>query len=453
MTAFAPSASAEVTEVTEVTDFRTNGGAEFAELLDNVQAFLERFIAYPSPEASIAHTLWIAHAHAVDAFENTPRLAFLSPEPGSGKSRGMELTEALTPRPVLSVNATVAYIFRKISDDAGLPTLLMDEIDAVFSGQKSDGNEDLRGLLNSGYRKGATAGRAAIRGKEIVTEEWPSYCAVALAGLNQLPDTLMTRSIVIGMKRRRHDQHVHPYRRRVNQAEAHNLADRLAVFAARSHNRLADAWPELPEGIEDRDADVWEPIIAIADAAGGHWPTTAREAAVLMVAESQKKPATLGIKLLADIRTILVDRMSTNDLLAELHAMDTAPWGNVKGEPIDARFLARVLSKYEIPTNNTVKIDGRAVKGYQRSHFADAWDRYLAPTAETESGNPGHLSNSDVDPVIFHNQAETAVTAAAPVLSKVGNDGNHGNRCTVCQGQLHPSQAQYGTHPSCEPTP
>jgi hypothetical protein len=304
----------------------------------------------------------------------------------------MELTEALVPRPVLSVNASTAYVFRKISDEAGLPTLLMDEIDAVFSNSgKADGNEDLRGLLNSGYRKGATAGRAAVRGREIVTEEWPSYCAVALAGLNQLPDTLMTRSVVINMKRRAHGQKIESYRRRVNAPAAAALTTRLEAFAAAVRTQVSGAWPELPEGVEDRDADIWEPLLAIADAAGGHWPATARETAIIMVAKTKEKPATLGIRLLADIRDIMSrqDRYSTNDLLTALHHIDTAPWGNVKGEPIDSRFLARVLTKYDIPTNNTLKIDGLPVKGYHRHHFADAWDRYLPPvTAVTEvTGN------------------------------------------------------------------
>jgi len=410
----------DVTAVTEVTDIQQKAGAT----LDAVQTFLERFISYPSPETATAHTLWIAHAHLVDAFENSPRLAFLSPEPGSGKSRCMELTEALVPRPVLSVNSTVAYVFRKISDEAGLPTLLMDEIDAVFSKGKGDGNEDLRGLLNSGYRKGATAGRAAIRGKEIVTEEWPSFCAVALAGLNQLPDTLMTRSIVVNMKRRRHGQVVEPYRRRVNAGEALELYMELEAFANCVRQTITDAWPELPEGIEDRDADIWEPILAIADAAGDHWPVTAREAAVVMVTDAQKKPATLGIKLLADIRIAMGDRdrISSMDLLAALHAMETAPWGNVKGEPIDSRFLARSLAKYEIPTNNTVKIDGRAVKGYQRAHFSDAWDRYLGAPVVPETGNPG-------------------------------NPGNAPLACSVCGGEMHASNAEFGAHPNCDPSP
>jgi hypothetical protein len=428
-----------VTGVTEVTDSQVKAGA--AELLDEVQAFLERFIAYPSPEAATAHTLWIVHAHLVDSFENSPRLAFLSPEPGSGKSRCMELTEVLVPRPVLSVNSTVAYVFRKISDPAGLPTLLMDEIDAIFTNGKGDGNEDLRGLLNSGYRKGATAGRAAIRGKEIITEEWPSFCAVALAGLNQLPDTLMTRSIVIAMKRRRHDQAIQPYRRRVNHSEAVELYQRIAAFSESVRQDVSEAWPDLPDGIEDRDADIWEPILAIADAAGGHWPTTARDAAVLMVADSQKKPATLGIRLLADIREVLGDRdrISTNDLLHDLHQLDTAPWGNIKGEPIDARFLARLLTKYEIPTNNTLKIDGVPTKGYYSKLFYDAFERYLPSRVPSEIGNPGNPGNSDLtNPTPLPN-------AGAAETSKVNRP------CPVCGNPSHWANASHGyVHPECE---
>lgn len=212
----------------------------------------------------------------------------------------------------------------------------------------------------------------------------------------------MTRSIVVHMKRRSRGQVVEPYRRRVNQPEAVKLAERLAEFANQVRATVADAWPELPEGIEDRDADIWEPILAIADAAGGHWPVTARDAAVLMVAESQKKPATLGIKLLSDIRTVMgeVDRISTVDLLAGLHSMETSPWGNIKGEPIDSRFLAKVLGKYDIPTSNTIRISGQLVKGYQTKHLYDAFERYLPAPVVPELGNTRNTGNADDDQVV-----------------------------------------------------
>ncbi|MCU1414051.1 MAG: hypothetical protein JWN80_1391 [Microbacteriaceae bacterium] len=366
--------------------------------LDEVEQFIGQFVAYPSPAAATAHVLWIAHAHLIDCFDNSPRLAFLSPEPGSGKSRALEVTEPLVPRPVVTVNSTPSYVFRKISDVAGLPTLLFDEVDAVFGARPSDSSEDLRGLLNSGYRRGATAGRAVVRGKEVMTEELPSFCAVAMAGLNQLPDTIMTRSIVIRMQRRRPSEIVLPYRRRVYQPEAERLNAALRNWAVTAVTEVTDSWPVLPKGIEDRDADVWEPLISVADAAGGSWPSRARDAAVYLVNEAKSKPATLGIRLLTDIQTAMGTdtRITTHELVDRLCEMETAPWASIKGERIDSRFLARNLSKYGIDTNNTFKLNGIAVKGYTRQHFNEAWERYV-PAPSTEVGNFGNSSNQTLE--------------------------------------------------------
>lgn len=115
----------------------------------------------------------------MDAWESTPRIAFLSPEPGSGKSRSLEVSELLVPRPVEAVNVTPAYLFRKVGSDDGRPTVLYDEIDTVF-GPRAKDNEEIRGLLNAGHRRGAVAGRCVVRGKIVMTEEIPAYCAVAL---------------------------------------------------------------------------------------------------------------------------------------------------------------------------------------------------------------------------------------------------------------------------------
>src|SRR5688572_4521467 len=103
-----------------------------AALLDEVYDFLDRFIAYPSKSAHVAHTLWIAHCWFMDRWESTPRIAYLSPEPNSGKTRALEVTEPLVPRPVHAINTTPAYLFRKVSADEGPPTILYDEIDTVF---------------------------------------------------------------------------------------------------------------------------------------------------------------------------------------------------------------------------------------------------------------------------------------------------------------------------------
>src|SRR5262249_6266677 len=116
-------------------------------------------------------------------------------------ARALEVAELLVPNAVEAINVTPAYLFRKVGDDEAKPTILYDEIDTVF-GPKAKENEEIRGLLNAGHRRGAVAGRCVVRGKAVETEEISAYCAVALAGLGWLPDTILTRSIIIRMRRR-----------------------------------------------------------------------------------------------------------------------------------------------------------------------------------------------------------------------------------------------------------
>ncbi len=348
-------------------------------LLGDVETFLARYIVYPGEAERIAHVLWIAHTWFMDAWESTPRVAFLSPEPGSGKSRALEVTEPLVPRAVHAVNATPAYLFRKVSDPAGPPTILFDEIDTVF-GPKAKDNEELRGLLNAGHRKGAMAGRCVIRGKEVFTEELPAYAAVALAGLDDLPDTIMTRSVVVRMRRRAPGEHVEPWRRRTGEAQAEGLRRDLDEWSSVNQDVVAATWPTMPAGVEDRAADVWEALLAVADLAGGDWPDRARQAAVTMVKRSQDRAPSLGVLLLGDLRATFAeagaDRMATEDILARLVELDESPWGDLRGKPLDARGLSRRLAKYGVAPKD-LRIGARVLKGYEAGDLADAWTRYL----------------------------------------------------------------------------
>lgn len=352
-------------------------GIDGAALLDAVHGFLGRFVAYPSEPAHIAHTLWVAHAHLMDVWESTPRLAFLSPEPGSGKTRALEITETLVPRPVQSVNATPAYLFRKVSDPDGPPVILYDEIDTLF-GPRAKDNEEVRGIINAGHRRGATAGRCVVRGKNIETEELPAYCAVALAGLGNLPDTILSRSVVIKMRRRSPAEHVEPYRR-FHAAEGNQLRDRLAAWADEVRKRVPNR-PDIPAGVEDRSADVWEPLLAVADAAGGRWPERARKSAVSLVSLAKADTPSLGVRLLADLRQIFGERdvMSTASIIEALNNLDEAPWADLRGAPLDAKHLANLLRAYGI-TPKQVRIGNSTLKGYTRKDLWDAWSRYLPP--------------------------------------------------------------------------
>lgn len=357
-----------------------------AAVLREINDFLARFVSYPDANCLTAHVLWCTHAHLMDAWESTPRLAFLSPEPGSGKTRALEVTELLVPRPVAAVNVSPAYLFRKVSDPAGRPTILFDEIDTVF-GPKAKEHEEVRGVLNAGHRRGAIAGRCVIRGKNVETEELPAYCAVALAGLGNLPDTILTRSVVIPMRKRAPNEAVEPFRHRLHAPTGHKLRDRLAAWCARTGPGMTH--PELPAGVEDRDADVWEPLIAIADAAGDEWPELARVAAVAHVARSRETNPSLGVRLLADLRAVFGarDSMRTEEILTSLHGIEESPWADLKGHPLDSRRLANLLRPYGV--RSKVIRDGRSTpRGYAREDLHDPWIRYLSrsnPSPETHA--------------------------------------------------------------------
>jgi len=366
------------------------GRGTLGSVLDDVEAFLAQFVAYPSDAARVAHVLWIVHTHLMDCWESTPRIAFLSPELGSGKTRALEVSEPLVPRPIHAVNATPAYLFRKVSDPDGAPTVLYDEIDTIF-GQKAKDNEDIRGMLNAGHRKGAMAGRCVVRGKIIETEELPAYCAVALAGLEDLPDTLRSRAVVIRMRKRSPAEKIKPWRLRTYRDEAAALYQRIRSLANQIKPHVNGAWPVMPDGVADRNADVWEALLAIADAVGGRWPERSRAAAVFLVREQSKQPPSLGVTLLRDLKLIFGDhrQLATEEILAALVKLEESPWANLRGKPLDARGLASRLGKYDVRSVQVWTADRRNAHGYKAEALFDPWMRYL-PAADNDVGDPAY---------------------------------------------------------------
>ncbi len=356
-----------------------------AAILLQVEAFLRRFISYPSESAYIAHVLWIAHTWRMDLWDSTPRIAFLSPEPSSGKSRCLEVMEYLVPRAIHAVDATPAYIFRKISDTAGLPTILYDEIDAVF-GAKAKDNEDIRAVLNAGHRKGAVAGRVAMRGTTAKLEELPSYCAVALAGLNDLPDTIMSRSIIIRMKRRVTEEKVEPWRRRRYRTQAKELGSALAEWTSLLPEELP--WPEMPDGITDRNADIWEALLVVADAAGGEWPERARAAAVELVASAADRTQSIGVLLLTDLVGIFVEngkhQISTSILVLALQRIEDSSWTeHLRGKPITNRWMISKLKMFNIFPLQT-RVNKKMTRGFLAKDILESARRYCGPEIQEQ---------------------------------------------------------------------
>lgn len=393
----------DVAHVADVALSRPQQGEQLANLLDTVDQFLGRYVAFPSDHHRWAVAAWAVHTHAVAAFESTPRLAALSPEKGSGKTRLLEALELIVTSPLHTVNVSAAALFRKVSE--GACTLLLDEADTYLGLKVAQQHEELRGLINAGHRRGAVAYRCVIQGG-VKVEEFPAFAPVALAGIGDLPDTIIDRSIVVAMKRRAPHEHVDPFRRRRAAKAGDLIRSRLAQWAARNVDQLAEMEPEMPGGLADRPADVWEPLIVLGDYARGMWCDRLREAAVLLNKERANRDPSLGALLLADCRRVFgdADRVTTEDLLGRLIDLEESPWGDLRGQPLSARGLAQRLRKFEVRPGDH-RFGAGVRKGYLRADFHDAWIRYV-PTPEAEEGQQAQQPQPP-GPELFDNDAYT----------------------------------------------
>ncbi len=388
-----------------------------AALLDDVMTFFQRFVALSLAQAR-ACALWVVHSHAFDAAETTPYLNVSSAEKQSGKTRLLEALELIVARPWLTARTSVAALIRKVATDHA--TMLLDESDAAFQGDKTY-VEALRGILNAGYRRGASATLCVSDGRNFETKDFDVFSAKAFAGIgDRLPDTVADRSIPIRLKRKMAGEKVERFRRREVVITARPLYERIERWAQSNIDALRIMHPTLPDELGDRAADVWEPLFAIADLAGGEWPAQTRQDAIALSRSADAEDQSTGVTLLADIRAIFAelefDRVRSADLITELCRRDESPWADFnKGKSINATQIARILKQYGFGPDKW-RGDNGTERGYVLPKFKDAFDRYLpalgnaatAATAATDAKSPRELSS--------------AVAGERPVVAALNDD-------------------------------
>jgi hypothetical protein len=369
--------------------------AEGAAVLDELHELLCRYVVFPSPAAADAMVLWTAATHAQHAWEHAPRCAVVSPEKRCGKSRLMDVVEATSRASLVTVNISPAALVRCITPDGPPPTLFIDEADTIFGPRAGDNHEDLRGIVNSGHQRGRPYTRWDITTRQV--EHLPTFAMAFLAGIGDLPDTIMDRAVVIRMRRRAPGEKVAPYRTRRDAPNLENLRKRLTGWVDDRLDDLRESVPVMP--VEDRAADTWEPLIAVADCAGGHWPARGRNAATLLVNAEQSidAEASIGARLLRDIRDIFADLpkvgfLASSELVNRLFKLDDAPWKEInRGDPITQRWLALRLGPYGVSSKHN---SGRTLRGYHLADFTDAFARYIPPEDVSADDPPGEASPS-----------------------------------------------------------
>lgn len=355
---------------------------------DQVNAFIRRYVVLTDEQLD-ALTLWVLHSWAFPAAAATPYLVVLSPLWQSGKTRLLEVLECLVKNPMLEVDPTPAMLFRSIEDRS--PTLLLDEVDAMFGGDR-ERTEPLRGMLNAGNRRGGSISRCVPPDWSV--KEFSVFCAKCLAGLDngRWPDTLLDRSIVLRLRRKASSEKVERFYRARVEAEVEPLREGLQEWADEHLDVLTAARPELPEAeLSDRACDAWEPLLAIADLVGHGWSSRARSAAISLHQRQQAMEDAVGVVLLRDVRTVFAEheRLRSAELCMRLRALEEsqwAAWGRGRHGLREAD-LARLLRPFEIMPRTirleAAQVRGATAKGYLREHFEDAWRRYLDDGAQS----------------------------------------------------------------------
>jgi putative DNA primase/helicase len=239
-------------------------------------------------------------------------------------------------------------------------------------------NEELRGIINSGHTRDSAYVIRTV-GDTFTPTQFSTWGPKALSGIGHVADTLMDRAIVLELRRKLPNEQVE----RLRYAEPglfENLAAELCRFAEDYQEEVREARPELPSQLNDRAQDNWEPLLAIADVAGGEWPELAREAA-LKLSGASDSVKTIAVELLSDIDEIFemkkVDRISTADLISALVEDLEKPWATYnRGLQVTPRHLSKLLAGYGI-TSNTIRIGIGTCKGFKRDQFTDVFNRYL----------------------------------------------------------------------------
>jgi hypothetical protein len=342
-----------------------------AEVLQDVAETFSRYCVLPDGAKDVL-ALWCAYTHGFETFRCSPRLYITSPEKGCGKTTVRDVIALFVPRPLLTENVTVAVLFRLIQKHK--PTLLADECDAWLRE-----NEELRGILNAGHRRGGKVYRCEGDGNEV--RGFDVFAPVVLCGLGKLPGTLLDRSIVIRLDRAAKGEfHARFDPDRVDKEK--ELCRRLARFVADNAERLEGCDPKLPDGAFNRLADNWRPLFAIAEIAGGDWSQRVAVAFAKLTTSDDMDAQGIGTTLLADIRQVFADagadKLSSAtmcDSLAQIEGREWAEWGRAR-KPISTHQVAKLLRPFKV-FPQPMRVVGESLRGYFLADFTDAFARYL----------------------------------------------------------------------------
>jgi hypothetical protein len=319
-------------------------------------------------------TLWTMHTHCFDITGNapcdiTPYILVTAPTSEAGKSRIFDVARLLVRQPLVVVGPTPAALFYNI--DLWHPTLMIDEADMLRQ------SKQLQEVLNAGFQPGTPILRR--------NATYNVFCPKIFTGITHenppLTDATLTRCIQIPMRRKARDEPLARFHRNQAAREMAPIHGGLAEWALAARDRLEDADPKMPEGLSDRQEDMWAPLFAIADSIGTAWGEAAREWAVTLTRAIPKNPDP-AVQILADVKKILDgwpgNRIPTADLARARNALE----GRDYDEDLSPNRLSKRLGGFGLhPDKSPFRMAGKA-SPTQRGFTFRRGDQYLPAWAD-----------------------------------------------------------------------
>lgn len=342
-------------------------------IIEKVREFITGYVSLPDESYADALALYVLHTHAFPAARTTPYIYITSQGPGSGKTRVMEVLAEVCRSAQLFSGMTGPTMFHMI--EAIKPTLFLDEVDTIYSGSK---NEELRGVLNGGYKHNGKIPRVDPK-SELGFREFSTFCPKVLAGIDngQVPNTVLDRSIIIRLQKAKPGA-VQPFYSEDVEDLAADLMDEIATWYAANLDTLIDRTkrPEPIEGLSDRQNDIVRPLLTIAATVPG-WIKRARVSLTAVFSDAGT-PLTPQADALNTVREYMIghdlDRISSAKV-AELvgqNAKQVGAWF--------AAFDITPATYRGFDARPAARVEGQSdkVKGYLRTGAMDAaWDRFL----------------------------------------------------------------------------
>lgn len=350
-----------------------------AAVLNDAFALLCRYVI-ADRETLRAAALWCALTWYADYATVLPLALITAPEKGCGKSTLLAALAKLASRPLWASNVTPAALFRAV--EHWKPSLFIDEADTFMKD-----SPELVGVINSGHTRD-TAYVIRTVGDSFEPRQFSTWGAKAISGIgaHAVAETITSRSVIMMMRRKLPGECCDSLRH-CDRDAFHMVKRQFARWSDDHGETFAEMRPTL-EGLSNRTADNWEPLLALADLAGGDWPKLARQAAVKLTGSEDEAPS-FNQELLGDIKAVFerlkIDRIHTNDLLEELCKDEESAWATYnRGRPFSPRQLSKRLGEFGVKAKQ-IKIRFENRNGYELSQFTDAFTRYLSSTATLSS--------------------------------------------------------------------